>query len=386
MNHEAVQPPFYYAVAGLWYDLGKLLGFEGGNLLYWTRFLNVPLYVLLLWLSYGLAKELVPASKFVYLGVPLVLVSLPQDIFFGLNNDVLSAPLATLALYLLVRLYRIETPRWGLAFGAGLATAAAVLTKFTNAPVLAVVALVAVLKVGLPWRRQRPLAGFAPVAVLLLASLIPIGCWIARDYLVLGNPTGFALRSRFMGWTPKSLGQYVNHPIFTPGGLLFFWNSLATTLWRGEFLWHRDTLAVGSMDSFYFLSSTLLLLSFIVGSFRGGGRAPAASRSAAVFCLTPFVLSVALPILFSISYDFGTGPFNYPSRALPYFTQGRLILGVLVPFLIMYLSGLESLLDWLRLGFARLPLLIIMVDVMALTEIVYSLDVFASRYNWFHLP
>ena len=52
----------------------------------------------------------------------------------------------------------------------------------------------------------------------------------------------------------------------------------------------------------------------------------------------------------------------------------------------MYLSGLESLLEWLRLGFLRLPLLIILVDVMVISEIVYSLDVFVSRYNWFHLP
>jgi hypothetical protein len=65
---------------------------------------------------------------------------------------------------------------------------------------------------------------------------------------------------------------------------------------------------------------------------------------------------------------------------------GRLILGALVLFLIMYLSGLQSLLDWLHLSFLRLPLLILLVDIMAVAQIVYSLDVFASQYNWFHLP
>ncbi len=118
---------------------GKTGRLRGRKLLYWTRFFNVPLYMLLVWLSYRLAKELVPASRFVYLGVPCVLVFLPQDIFYGLNNDVLSAPLVTLSLYLLVRLYRTEAPRPGLALGAGLAAAAAVLTKFTNAPILAIV-------------------------------------------------------------------------------------------------------------------------------------------------------------------------------------------------------------------------------------------------------
>jgi 4-amino-4-deoxy-L-arabinose transferase-like glycosyltransferase len=374
------------------------------------------LYVLLVWLAYGLAKELVPASKFVYLGVPLVLAFLPQDIFYGLNNDVLSAPLATLSLYLLVRLYRsgeekrgqsptklclvpagtarrvLRTngdcplfPSWGLALGAGLAVAAAMLTKFTNAPLLVIAAAVALLKAGLPWWRERSRTQLLPMALLLLVSLVPVGCWMARNYVVLGDPTGFSLRSRFMGWTPNPLGQYLHHPIFTPGGLLFFCHSLATTLWRGELLWHRSMLTIAPVDTLYFVSSMLLPLCFVMASFPGGEGA-AARRQTAMLCLASVVLSVGLLVLFSISYDFGTGPFNYPSRAFPYFTQGRLILAALVPFLIVYLSGLESFLEWLRLGFLRLPLLIILADVMVISEIVYSLDVFVSQYNWFHLP
>jgi hypothetical protein len=54
--------------------------------------------------------------------------------------------------------------------------------------------------------------------------------------------------------------------------------------------------------------------------------------------------------------------------------------------LILYLGGLETLLDWLRIGFLRLPLLILVVDAIALCQIMYSMDVFASQYNWYHLP
>ena len=157
-NQEAHQPPLYYALAGAWYKIGKLLGIEGGNLLYWTRFFNVPVYTLLVWLSYVLAKELFPASRFLYLGVPFLLAFFPQDVFYGLNNDVLSAPLVTLSLILLFRMKRIETPSVALALAAGLATAAAVLTKLTNAPMLAVLGIVASLKLGKPWLRRRPIA------------------------------------------------------------------------------------------------------------------------------------------------------------------------------------------------------------------------------------
>ena len=268
VNHEAVQPPFYYAVTGAWYDFGKLLGMSGGGLLYWVRFFNVPVYALLVWLSYVLAKELFPVSKFLYLGVPLVLVVLPQDVFYSLNNDVLSAPLVTLSLCLLVRMYRIDAASPGLAIGAGLSAAAAVLTKFMNAPILVIVGIVAFLKLVLPWWRKQPLTHLVPVVLLLAASSIPIGCWLGRNYFVLGDLTGTALRNRFMTWTPKPFAEYWNHPIFTPSGFLLCFRGelIGPPFWRGEFSWHGTRLAAGKMDIFYIVSSTLFLAIFFAGN------------------------------------------------------------------------------------------------------------------------
>ncbi len=118
-NFEAVQPPAYYVVAGAWFDLGKLIGIRGGDLLYWTRIVSVLAYVLLVWLAYLLAKELFPQDKFLYLGVPAVLAVLAQTIYYGLDNDVLSGPLGTLVLYLLVRFYRSPSPSGQLAWRQG---------------------------------------------------------------------------------------------------------------------------------------------------------------------------------------------------------------------------------------------------------------------------
>ena len=385
VNHETVQPPFYYAVMGAWYDLGKLLGMEGGQLLYWVRFFNVPVYALLVWLSYVLTKDLFPASKFLYLGVPLLLVVLPQDVFYSLNNDVFSAPLVTLSLCLLVRMYRIDAARPGLAICAGLTAAAAVLTKFMNAPILVMVGVAAFLKLGLPWWRKQPLTHLVPVALLLAASIIPIACWLARNYFVLGELTGFALRNHFMTWTPKPFAEYWNHPIFTPHGFfLCFWGKLLGTFWQGEFSWHGARLAAGNMDVFYAVSSLLFLVVFFAGNVVRRGGANAETHLTAMLCSLMFAMSVAMLILFSISVDFGAC--NYPSREQPYITSGRLMLAALVPFLIMYLGGLEWLLDRLRMGFARLPALCILVGLMTISQIAYTAEVFASRYNWFHLP
>ena len=92
---------------------------------------------------------------------------------------------------------------------------------------------------------------------------------------------------------------------------------------------------------------------------------------------------MAILILISISFDFGGS--NYPSRQYPYLPCGRYLMGSLVPFLIMYLGGMEVLLGWLRLSFLRVPLLVIIVNFIVISEISYSMQVFASQYNWFHL-
>ena len=138
------------------------------------------------------------------------------------------------------------------------------------------------------------------------------------------------------------------------------------------------------MDVFYIVSSTLFLAIFFVGNIARRGRTNAETHLAAIFCLLMFAISVATLILASISFDFGID--CYPSRQSPYLTSGRLIMGTVVPFLIMYLGGLELLLNRLRIGFARLLLLIIIADLMVISEITYSMQVFESQYNWFHLP
>ena len=275
VNFESTQMPLYYTVVGAWYNLGKVLGLEGGNLLYWTHLFNVPIYVVLVWLAYLFAKELVPNSKFVYLGVPFVLAFFPQDIFYCLSNDVLSAPTVTLTLYLLLRMYRSQTPRPGVAVCAGLAAAAAVLAKFSNPAILVILGIVACLKIGPAWWRKQPLVHLVPVVLLLAAASIPVACWLARNYLVFGDLTGYALNNLAKTWTPKPFSQYWQHPIFTLGGFQLFWSEMLRTFWRGQMRWHYTTLAAAEIDDFYILSSTVFLLAFAIAGIanRGGSRA-----------------------------------------------------------------------------------------------------------------
>ena len=238
IDHEATQPPLYYAVAGGWYDLGQWVGIRGGNLPYWARFFNVPIYGLLIWLAYIFVKQLFPANTFLHLGVPLLLVFFPQDIFYSINNDVLSAPLVTLTMYLALRMYRSAGPSPGLALAAGLSAAAALLTKYTNAPVLVLVGILAVFTFRKFSRTPRSAAGLAAAVLLLLTFCLPVGCWLARNYFVLGDLVGTAAEHRYLGWKPKPMAQFWNHPVFTPTGLARYGATLIPTFWQGEFWWH----------------------------------------------------------------------------------------------------------------------------------------------------
>ena len=148
--------------------------------------------------------------------------------------------------------------------------------------------------------------------------------------------------------------------------------------------WHYTTLAAARIDPFYVLSSTVFLLTFAIAGIANRGSSSAEMRLFVGLGGLLLALSVAILILISVSFDFGTS--NYPSRQFPFLPCGRYLMGSLVPFLIMYLGGLEVLLSWLQLRFFRLPLLILIVISMFIAEIAYSMGVFASQYNWYHLP
>jgi len=96
---------------------------------------------------------------------------------------------------------------------------------------------------------------------------------------------------------------------------------------------------------------------------------------------------VLLSLLFlaglSVAFDFG-GCF-YPSRAHPFLTSGRLALAALLPFVALYLSGLEVMLPGRRSAALRWVVLIGLVALMTVSEIGLSQGALHSAYNWFHM-
>ena len=95
------------------------------------------------------------------------------------------------------------------------------------------------------------------------------------------------------------------------------------------------------------------------------------------------IAAVAFLGFVSLIYDFHDC--FYLSRKFPYFTSGRLILGALIPFLLLFVYGLDRALSFTKSRWPRWLALAAMLLFMLISEIATDWPVFSSQYNWFHM-
>jgi hypothetical protein len=382
-NHESSQPPLYYGLAAVWWDIGKWCGIEGGQLLYWLRFLNVFFVAALVWLGFVAARLVFPDREFLQLGVPAVLAFMPQTAFYSINNDILS-PLCFGATFVCVlKLLRAEVPGVRLGMAAGLALAATFLAKMTNLPLLAVAFAAVLLKIARLTAAGNLRAGLASLASLFLCAGLPMAAWMAWCKINFGDFTGSAAKIHMLTWTLKPFGEWWRHPIFTPHGLWTFLSGLLATFWQGEFLWHRQPLAMPVVNTIYTISSVGLIALALVNLRPRTTAATKPQREALWFGFWSIIAAIAFLGFTSIIYDFHDC--FYPSREHPYFTSGRLMLGALIPFLLLYLYGLDCALNRIKNDLAKTLALAGMIVLMLASEIATDWPVFFSDYNWFHM-
>jgi len=381
-NHEATQPPLYYAMTGSWWHLGQWLGFEGGGLLYWLRFLNILFVAALICLGHAAAKEIFPEKFFLRLGVPALLAFLPQTVFYSINNDVLSPLCFGAAFFCLVKLLRAEIPGVRLGTVTGLALAATFLAKMANLPLLAVAFAIVLLKITRLAKSGELRASIPSLASLFFCACLPMAAWLAWCKINFGDFTGTAVNIHMLTWTLKPFGEWWHHPIFTPHGSWTFLSKLLATFWQGEFTWHRQPLALSSVGIIYTILTFILAGVVLMNLLSKSKSATASQREALWLGLVCFIAAVAFLVFLSIIYDFHDC--YYPSRAYPYFSSGRLMLGALVPFLLLFVYGIDRALN--KFGeLAKFLALAAIVLFMLISEIATDWPVFSSQYNWFHM-
>lgn len=380
VNFESSQPPLYYTLASLWWWIGKHVGLTGLQSLYWIRFLNGLLIALMVLLGYVIARSIAPKRVELRLGVPLLLAFFPQNVFYAMNNDVLS-PVCFGALFLCgLQWLRTNRPTFLLSALTGLAIAATYLTKLSNLP-LVVMALVAIIAKLAPSIRQKSKTTLLAFVTLILCAAIPIGSWIVWTKYQFGDLTGSATKITLLGWTHKPFVGWWHHPIFTLRGFWVFWWNLIASFWRGEVKWHGQLLNCPVADDFYTISTLVLLGAALLGLRKKAGLSTFERQAIAIAALS-FIAAVGFLALLSIQFDFGNC--INPSRAHPYFTSGRLLSGALIPFALFYVYGISWILRRIN---SALPILVLGVLVMFVitSEIKINRAAFESEHNWFHL-
>lgn len=382
-NGESTQPPVYYATAAAWYKLGQLLGLTDARLAYWIRFLNVLVYGLLVWTAYAFLRRLYAGNPLLYMGVPLMLAFFPQDVFYQMNNDILTPLLFTVAFYSLLRMYLEENRSYWFHLITGLSVAAVLLVKFSNATILVPMGIVALMAL----RKARSEGGVRKtlprIGVMLAAAAIPVALWLIRNCVVMGELGGGYEKAEFLGWSYKPLADFFHHPIFTPAGAWTFITGLIMMFWRGEMVWHLVRMRMATADAFYIASTLLFMGAAVVALLWRREERPEDERFAGWMGISVIAVSVLMMLAMSTVWDFGHC--FYPSPNHPYFTSGRLMSGVMVPFLVLYVTGLDWLMSSARLRINRLGVLLVIAALITASEIVITIPAFHSPWNWFLL-
>lgn len=383
-NLEAHQPPGYYLVTGSWMRLGRALGLVGGRLLFFTRGLSALLFGCFIFLVWRFLEELYPDDPLLRIGVPLLVATFPQDALYYMSPDAISPVIVGAGFFLAVRLARGLTGGRGALALTGLAAGFGFFCKYTNLPLVVVLALCSVFALARSRGHQRSRDTLVRLLFVWGAALALPLWWGIRNLLVFGNLTNTADKTAEMGWTPKPLELLFDHPLFSLAGFSDFISSLIANFWRGELAWHRHGMSWDWLDGFYVASSLLLLGLTAVALHR---RESEAERGVEAMALSIIGVGVAMLATLSLLYRFTDA--SVPSAARPYFTQGRLLSGLIAPFALVYVRGIQvsALLapgPW-RSRLAWCGLLLIVISSLG-SEIVLSRHVFGSAYNLFHLP
>jgi len=383
-NLEAEAPPAYYALGGAWMKLGRMLGLERAQLLYWIRWLNPLLAAAVVLLTYQFVRPRCPGDAFRRLGPCVFLAGYPSDLQYGVTPDVLSIGLGALCFFGLVRM-REAPRRIVVSIATGLVIGIAFLNKYPNvifAGVAFVLFLMALREASRPRALRWELLHWS---LLGLAAAGPALWWLERNLRLLGSVTGAHRKVEAMGWSYNGLEQILAHPILGVRGWFEFVPTLLNTFWQGEFGWHGKSTHDGAVDAMYTTTSLVFLGAALVGWLRAGRAGRSALRPEGIALL---VLGASIAVLAGLSTLFDYGREEGPlSRAFPYFASGRLIAGAVVPFAIVYCNGIERVWSRAPAPWAQRGPWLVLCAVLAIAlgwQLAVFHDAFWSSWNWYN--
>ncbi len=395
-NDEEQQPPVYYTLAHRWWGAARQLGFRPVHALFVTRLFNVVAVVLLLLAAWRVARRMFQERPHLVVATVALLVLMPQDAFYTLNNNALAAAMCALALWLahpMIAGERASPIRYA---AAGLALSFSLLTKLSTAPIVVVVVVVLLFRfVATLWQSRRrgdaPNDG-VPVSILgamnstivfLACTFFPFAVWCTRNVRLNMDALAFGPRLVALGWISSAPSSWKTHPLLTFDGLTDFLGAVCTTFWRGDLMWGSNPMRVPVADAIYVSTTLLALLSAAALAVSGLALLPPARRML-VACGLSVLASVLLLAAMSAVFDLKNA--TWPVQPMPFVAAGPLISGALLPFAIVFVAGADALTTRAKPRLLVVCLLLVLGFVAFSSELGISLDVIDNRYNWSHLP
>lgn len=383
-NHEHLQPPLYYALAGAWRAAWRGVGLPSEGLAYAVRGLNVLLLIVTVFVAGAVGRRVFPEDRFSRLAVPALVALMPQDAFYGINNDVLSPLLAGGVLLLVLRPERHERSDFILAAFAGLLTAAALMTKLSNIIVVATWGLAVLTRLLMSrgsgaWPRALRIA-----AVSALAAALPVLIWATWNFFTIIDPSGGHITAAVKGWTAKPVSTWLNHPLFTSNRAWSFLEEVVLTFWRGEFIWHGARVASPWADRIYLAVTITGLVGALGVVFRRNHAFFCSKGMAMIWSWLMLSAGVGFLVYISISWDFGP-VWAYPSRSDPVLGSGRLIMAAMIPLCILLVAGLDVWARLVRFRYLRVIVLVALLGGATVSEFILTRPVLASPWNAIHL-
>jgi len=369
-HQQAHSSPFYYATYGMifyllpdsWSSYAKV---------YTLRFLNSILAFLLAWFSMQVL-QLVFVHELVGLAGGILLIGVPQSIYYFINIDILSALSAVWCFYAALQ-FTLKS-NWLWAILLGVASAFAILVKASALVAVSTSFLLVLLYLKPTTLTKLKLIGLSVFSCLAL--LIP--SFIYRTHAGVGL---FATKSKIevLTWKEKAIGDYFPHVLSSLGGLREYFSQTWKTWWIGESLWNGAPIYDDSWKVYFAIVMAIFLIAFLLITIlnRREHSIRQMMRYTSLLCVFGYFLLFAY---LSVKYDFGDCV--YPSKYFPVFVSGRLLLGMLIPFLFILTDTIATLFkktSWVVLVVA------LTIGVVHLTiEIVEVNAVFSDSKNYYH--
>ena len=303
---EMYQPPLYYLVAAASLAVGKLSTNDPGSIVV-LRFLGALCGIAQFVFAF-LSLRLLVCARAALVGL-LLAAFLPMHLYLAhyVTNEILAATLATVTLYLCLRLLRSDKPSASQFAWIGLALGAAMLAKATGILLLPIVIAAIAGKLG--YARAPIASSLRNLGVLVAICFAVCGWYYARIWMRFGTPLVIngGLLSGFTWWqdpgyhtTPDYLrfGRSLMNPLFS--GFAGFADGIYSTLWGDglcggfsslTFAWNQQPMMAGYLSAL--IPMALILTGAVVAIIRFI-RKP----SSELFLLLGFCAVIVLGLIF----------------------------------------------------------------------------------------